>query len=110
MLRSFFRSITGKSLIVLVVCLSLWHGWLAMAAPRKIDPEVYAAMERGRRIDVLVELKFPPERFHVLTFQRFGRVSGTRENTVELRGVQPKAIPEVSRFYWVRNVKLLPRP
>lgn len=107
MVRAFFRSVTGKSLVVLVVGLLLWHGWLSWAAEGKVDPQVYEALQRRRRVDVLVELNFPPERFHVLTFQKFGRVSGTRENTVELRGVGREAIQQVARFYWVRRVSVL---
>jgi hypothetical protein len=51
-----------------------------------------------------VTLSFPPERFHVLALQRFGRVSGTENNSVEVRGVRQQDLDAVARPYWVRGV------
>jgi hypothetical protein len=58
----------------------------------------------GPRVNVLVTLSFPPERFHVLALQRFGRVSGTENNSVEVRGVRQQDLNAVARPYWVRDV------
>jgi hypothetical protein len=58
----------------------------------------------GPRVNVLVTLSFPPERFHVLALQRFGRVSGTENNSVEVRGVRQHDLNAVARPYWVRTV------
>ena len=63
-------------------------GLAALADPRcagKISPELGGASEK---VNVLVDLPFPPERFHVLVFQTYGRVSGTEDNAIELRGVK----------------------
>ncbi len=40
----------------------------------------------------------------VLTFQRFGRVSGTRDNAVEVRSVPLERVRQISRFYWVLRI------
>jgi hypothetical protein len=44
----------------------------------------------------------------VLAFQKFGRVSGTQDNTVELRGVNKADLLSVARPYWVVKVEPLP--
>lgn len=100
---------SGRVRMVLVVgaCYLAWQGWLTLSAPAKIA----ASIPRGGAgtVDVLVTLPFAPERFHVLVFQRFGRVSGTRGTQVELRGVQPSDLAAVARPYWVSRVEpLLP--
>jgi hypothetical protein len=75
--------------------------WLTLAAPGKVAEELRA----GRpRVNVEVTLAFPPERFHVLAMQRFGRVSGTEGNSVEVRGVKKDDLNAVARPYWVRSV------
>lgn len=83
-----------------------WQAWLWVAAPAKIA----AGLEGERaaeRVNVLVTLPFAPERFHVLVFQRYGRVSGTRDDAVEVRGVRREDLRYVARHYWVRKVEPL---
>ncbi len=57
---------------------------------------------------MLVTLPCTPERFHVLPFQTFGRVSGTQDNAVEVRGVKLANLNAVARPYWVKRVEPLP--
>lgn len=78
-----------------------WQLWLVLAAPTKVADELRADRPR---VNVLVTLAFPPERFHVLALQRFGRVSGTEENSVEVRGVRQQDLNAIARPYWVRRV------
>lgn len=78
--------------------------YLFLAAPGKIAPELQTSAEK---VNVLVTLPFPPERFHVLVFQRYGRVSGTREYSIELRGVTRDNLRAVARPYWVKKVEPL---
>ena len=40
----------------------------------------------------------------MLAFQRFGRVAGTEENAVELRGVAKENLTALARPYWVVRV------
>ena len=61
---------------------------------------------RGQ-VNVLVTLRCTPERFHVLEFQKHGRVSGTQDETIELRGVQVANLDAVARPYWVKRVEPL---
>jgi hypothetical protein len=39
--------------------------------------------------------------------QAYGRVSGTQENAVEVRGVKRADLASVARPYWVRRVEPL---
>jgi len=94
---------TRKNIVAaLIVCYLGWHAWLWLAAPMKIAPGL-----DGERVNVRVTLPFAPERFHVLVFQRYGRVSGTQDNTVEVRGVRRDDLRSVARHYWVRKVEPL---
>lgn len=78
--------------------------YLFFAAPGKIAAELQTGTGR---VNVLVTLPFAPERFHVLAFQRYGRVSGTRETSIELRGVAQENLRAVARPYWVSKVEPL---
>ncbi|HEX8167340.1 MAG TPA: hypothetical protein VF601_16335 [Beijerinckiaceae bacterium] len=82
-----------------------WQLWLTLAAPQKIAPGFTAERPRA---NILVTLPFPPERFHVLYFQRYGRVSGTQDNAIEVRNVRQADLAAVARPYWVRRVEPLP--
>ncbi|NBP40280.1 MAG: hypothetical protein EBS54_05170 [Betaproteobacteria bacterium] len=82
----------------------LFQVWLTVMAPGKISEGI--DMKRNRH-NLLVTLSFPPERFHVLFFQRYGRVSGTEGNTIEVRGVPLAEMTRVARPYWVRQIEPL---
>ena len=92
----------GRTILFAVILYFGWQAWLWVAAPAKI-----ATGLDDERVNVLVTLPFPPERFHVLVFQRYGRVSGTRDNAVEVRGVRRDDLRAVARHYWVRKVEPL---
>lgn len=82
-----------------------WQIWLTAAAPGKIAADFPSGAEK---VNILVTLPFPPERFHVQVFQSYGRVSGTQGNAVEVRGVKRTDLATVARPYWVRRVDPLP--
>lgn len=99
------RSTRGRIALGALTCYLAWHGWLSLAAPGKIAPGFNTDAEK---VNILVTLPFPPERFHVLAFQRHGRVSGTQDNSVEVRGVRMADLNSVARPYWVSRVEPLP--
>ena len=103
MLKDALRSRKTHILIAVTVGYLAWQLWLTIAAPYKIGdfgngPE---------KVNLLVTLPFPPERFHVQLFQTYGRVSGTQENAVEVRGVKRADLTTVARPYWVTRVEPL---
>jgi len=70
-------------------------------------PRDLAAGEPGRTVDLRVSLRFPPERFHILMFQTFGRVSGTEGNSIDVRSVPPQRVWDIAKLYWVKEIILI---
>lgn len=104
-MKAILRSTRGRIVIAAVLAWLAWQGWLSIAAPGKISPEIDRTQ---RRVNLVITLPFRPERFHVLTFQSYGRVSGTTDDSVELRGVPPDKLNAIARHYWVSRVAPLP--
>lgn len=98
----------GRILAVAVLIYLGWEVWLAIEAPRKIAPGLERTVSRRGTVDLVVALPFPPERFHILIFQRYGRVSGTSGNTAEVRGVKLKEVSALAHYYWVRRIQPTP--
>ena len=101
-LRAILGSSRSRIVVAALAAYLAFQLWLTLAAPGKVAPELTAA--RTPRVNVTVTLPFAPERFHVLAFQRFGRVAGTEDNAVELRGVQKENLTALARPYWVVRV------
>jgi len=81
-----------------------WQVWLTVAVPGKIT-----GFPTGEeRVNILVTLPFPPERFHIQLFQSYGRVSGTQDNAVEIRRVKRADLSALARHYWVKRIEPLP--
>jgi hypothetical protein len=104
-LRTVLASTKGRIVLGVIAAYLAWQVWLGLAAPRKIAPGFTADRPR---VNILVTLPFPPERFHVLFFQRYGRVSGTQDHAIEVRGERQADLTAVARPYWVRRVEPLP--
>jgi len=95
------RSTKGR---VVLGVIAAWLGfqlWLTLAAPAKVSPQLAGSTEK---VNVTIELPFTPERFHVLAFQQYGRVSGADGHSIELRGVKRTDLNAVARPYWVTSV------
>jgi hypothetical protein len=106
-LRRLLRSGKARFLIGVLAAWLAFEGYLSWAAPRKVAE---GFPEDRRSVDARVVLRFPPERFHIQVFQAYGRVSGARGESVELRGIERARLPELARYYWVRRVEpLAPR-
>jgi hypothetical protein len=102
LVRAVLASARGRIVLGALALYLAFQAWQTLAAPGKVAPVLAAAT--ARRLNVTVTLPFPPERFHVLAFQRFGRVAGTEENAVELRGVAKENLTALARPYWVVRV------
>ena len=107
LLRAILRTGRGRFVLAVLLLSLAWQGWLSATAPGKVAPAVLQSSQT-QKVNVLVTLAFPPERFHVLSFQKFGRVTGTQDNTVELRGVNKADLSSVARPHWVTKVEPLP--
>jgi hypothetical protein len=106
MMRDAVRSTRGRIVIGAIVALVAWKLTLVLLAPSKV---VSGFTPNARdQVNVLVTLRCTPERFHVLAFQQYGRVSGTRDDSIEVRGVSVASLNAVARPYWVKRVEPLP--
>lgn len=104
--RAILGSTRGRLVLGAFVCYLVWQGWLSVAAPGKIAVGLNTAAEK---VNIVVTLPFPPERFHLIFFQRYGRVSGTQDISIEVRGVKKADLHTVARPYWVTRVEPLPK-
>jgi hypothetical protein len=95
------RSSKARLIFGVLVLWLVFQLWLTLAAPGKISAELAGA---SPRVNVQIELSFTPERFHVLAFQQYGRVSGADDHSIELRGVKRTDLNAVARPYWVTSV------
>ena len=105
LMRQAARSTRGRIVMAVVVAIVAWHAALYALAPGKVAGG-FTPNARGQ-VNVLVTLRCTPERFHVLAFQQFGRVSGTDDRTIEVRGVPVARLAAVARPYWVERVEPL---
>jgi len=104
MWRDALRSRKAHVLLAIAGLYLAWQVWLTVAAPGK-----FTGFPIGEeRVNILVTLPFPPERFHIQLFQTYGRVSGTQENAVEVRRVKRADLTALARHYWVRRIEPLP--
>jgi hypothetical protein len=104
MFRDALQSRKTHVLLAMAAAYVAWQIWLTLAAPGKIAVFPGAT----EKVNVLVTLPFPPERFHVQLLQAYGRVSGTQDNAVEVRGVKRADLASIARPYWVTRVEPLP--
>src|SRR4029450_10680907 len=105
MLREALKSRKTHVLLAVVAFYVAWQIWLTIAARTKIATDFPTGAER---VNILVTLPFPPERFHVQLFQTYGRGAGTQEHAIEVRGVKRADLAAIARPYWVRRVEPLP--
>jgi hypothetical protein len=94
-------STKGRLVIGVVLAWAAFQLWLTLAAPGKISPELAGTSEK---VNVQIALPFTPERFHIQALQKFGRIAGADEHSVELRGVKREELTSVARPYWVTAV------
>ena len=106
LMRDAVRSTRGRIVIAAFFAFVVWKVGLMLAAPGKVMPG-FTPSARGQ-VNVVVTLTCTPERFHVLAFQQYGRVSGTQDHSIEVRGVSFAKLNEVAQPYWVKRVEPLP--
>lgn len=104
MMRDAIASPRTKVVLAVIAAIVGWQVWLSVAAAGKIADGIPTDT---RRVDVLVTLNFPPERFHIQKFQKIGRVSGTSGNSVQVRGVNRADLSTLARPFWVARVEPL---
>jgi hypothetical protein len=102
LLAAILRSGRGRFLIGVALAWVGFQVWERAVAPSKISPDLSGS---SAKVNVQIQLPFKPERFHVLAFQKYGRVSGTDDTSIELRGVRRSDLNAVARPYWVTAIE-----
>ncbi|NEE02927.1 hypothetical protein [Phytoactinopolyspora halotolerans] len=103
--RTLIGTIGGRTLIGLIVLIVGYQVWLTASAGGKIADGVTDEPDRRGQYSIDVELGFPPERFHILEMQSYGRIRGTTENVIHLNGVMEDEIDAIARKYWVEEIR-----
>ncbi len=102
--HSIMQSRRGQIVIASLVLFAVWQIYLEFAAPGKVD----ASLREGKnKVNVQVVLPFTPDRFHVMAMQQFGRVSGTEDTSIEVRGVKRDDLSSLARPFWVKRIEPL---
>jgi hypothetical protein len=91
-------------LLVVIVAAAAWEAFLALSAPRRIEPALAEALRHEPHVNIAVQLPFAPEDFHIRLFQGYGVVSGVRGTVVLLNRVRPEDVWRIARHYWVRRI------
>ena len=102
--RAIHQSTQGRIVLAGLLLYAGWQVMLSVMAPGKVDPELHSGKAK---VNVQVSLPFTPDRFHVMAMQRFGRVSGTGDRSIEVRGVKQADLSRLARPYWVNRVETL---
>jgi hypothetical protein len=103
---SLLRHRTVVFLLVVAALAGVWETYTVLAAPRRLAPELAAALARQARVNVAVRLGFAPEEFHIRLFQGYGVVRGVQGTTVLLDRVRAEDVGRLARYYWVHTITL----
>jgi len=107
--RRALRSATLRRIAVVVLAVLLYQGWIGVQAIGKAEPGLGDTPDERGRFDVDVVLGFVPERYHILQLQQHGRIAGTDDMVVHLRGVSPSGVDALAREYWIDSL-VAPEP
>ncbi|WPD18522.1 ABC transporter ATP-binding protein [Thermaerobacter composti] len=77
----------------------------ALDAPKKLDPDVLAAVRRGEPVRVVVHFQFPVEDFHIRYLQSYGTVGAVTSHEIQLQRVMPQQLLKLAGHYWVERVE-----
>ncbi|HBK81640.1 MAG TPA: hypothetical protein DDZ83_18555 [Nitrospinae bacterium] len=66
------------------------------------------ARQNPSEVNVSVTTVFPPEEFHISIYQNLGSMRGVREKTAALYSMTPANIRNLSRYYWIHQIDLIP--
>lgn len=104
MWQSIHQSMQGRIVFVCLLLYAVWQIHLGLSAPGKVSE----SLRDGKgKVNVQVVLPFTPDRFHVIAMQQFGRVSGTEDTSIEVRGVKRDDLSSLARPFWVKRIEPL---
>jgi len=102
--HSVWRSNRGRLVLTGLFLYAIWQIYLEVSASGKVD----ASLRDGKnKVNVQVILPFTTDRFHVMDMQQIGRVSGTEDTSIEVRGVKRDDLSSLARPFWVKRIEPL---
>ena len=102
--QSIHQSTQGRIVFAGLLLYAVWQMYLGMSASSKVAESL---REGKGKVNVQVVLPFTPDRFHVIAMQQFGRVSGTEDTSIEVRGVKRDDLSGLARPFWVKSIEPL---
>lgn len=102
--RKLLGTVGGRTLAVLLLLIILYQAWLTVTATSKVHDAVGSNPDERGRFAVDVVLGFPPERFHILQLQNYGRIRSTEGNVLHLRAVTEADVDAMARKYWIKEI------
>ena len=102
--QSIRQSTQGRIVFAGILLYAVWQIYLGVTAPGKVAESL---REGKGKVNVQVVLPFTPGRFHVMAMQQFGRVSGTEDTSIEVRGVKRDDLSGLARPFWVKRIEPL---
>ena len=100
---------TVRFLGVVGVLLGLYAAYGYVTGPWRITDRLQARLEqKPATVDIRVTAKFPPEVFHIRIYQQVGSMRGVEGMTATLYAVTPANVRFLSRYYWIREIDLVP--
>ena len=102
--QSIHQSTQGRIVFAGLLLYAVWQMYLGGSAPGKVAESL---REGKGKVNVQVVLPFTPDRFHVIAMQQFGRVSGTEDTSIEVRGVKRDDLSGLARPFWVKSIEPL---
>ncbi|MCR2815014.1 hypothetical protein [Microbacterium jiangjiandongii] len=104
MIRRVIRSRLFKVVVAVAAVVLAWQTYLSVRAVSVIDEAVAVETRTSPSLTLDVVLGFPPEQFHTLYLQSYGRISGVDGDTLHLRDVRPESVGMLARIYWVQQI------
>jgi hypothetical protein len=102
--QSIHQSTQGRIVFAGLLLYAVWQMYLGGTASGKVAESL---REGKGKVNVQVVLPFTPDRFHVIAMQQFGRVSGTEDTSIEVRGVKRDDLSRLARPFWVKRIEPL---
>lgn len=103
--RRALGTVGGRTLAAVLVLILVYQVWTAVTAATKVADGVGDDPDRRGRLAIDVELRFEPERFHILQLQEHGQIRGTTDTVLHMHMVTPEDVREIARKYWVREIR-----
>lgn len=100
------RTLVAGILLMCVIVFAAPAYGLATSSAR-LDPALREAAASGEGVNVVIDLGFAPESFHMRQLQARGTIGLVRDTRVELHRVSPANLEELSRTPWITRVTLL---